>query len=185
MLVSLGLSDNQATVYLYLVMSGETPPPKLAEALRLTRSNAYKILDSLVDLNLLHRQEINKKLVYTAVEPSGVLAILERERGRLQLLEQQVAQSYAALQSLYDKKRSPDIVKTYKGEQALKAMQTTAGTVDWHIIDHAAYGHNTQWMAKDDSVVIADIGDKPVVIKISNPEIAASFITICRLIGKQ
>lgn len=61
-LVATGLSETQAAAYALLIEDGELSPPKAAAKLNLTRTNAYKLLDKLVELNLAVKSPGNKSL---------------------------------------------------------------------------------------------------------------------------
>src|ERR1035438_6912462 len=59
-LVATGLTKTQATAYALLIENGELTPPEAATKLKLSRTNAYKLLDKLVELNLAVKSSSNK-----------------------------------------------------------------------------------------------------------------------------
>ena len=89
-LIQAGLTKHQAKIYLFLLEHGQAAPPEISKKLALTRSNAYKILDSLVELGLVSRTEIKKKFVYHAEDPIALANLLADERNRVISLEQSV-----------------------------------------------------------------------------------------------
>lgn len=118
----IGLTKHQAAVYKYLLKHGPTPPPKLAKNLELTRSNAYKILDSLVELNLVSRSEIDKKLLYRAEDPIVLASLVAEERNRVIALEKNLKTSLKELRQDYQKTVVDNTVLTYKGSTAIKSL---------------------------------------------------------------
>lgn len=117
-----GLTDLQIAVYEYLLGSGPTPPPQLAKKLKLTRTNAYKVLDQLVEIGLISRTEINKKYVYKAEDPIALASIVAEERNRVIELEKSVKESVKALRQTYQKTASTSEVQTYAGNSAVKSL---------------------------------------------------------------
>ena len=59
-LTEAGLSKLQAQVYLYLLDNGPVSPNILTTKLNITRTNTYKVLDSLAKLELVKRRTHNK-----------------------------------------------------------------------------------------------------------------------------
>jgi predicted transcriptional regulator len=91
-LVATGLTTPQAEVYLYLLQHGEAFPPQLAKQQKLTRTNAYKILDKLVELGLARREEKNKKFIYLPDNPLGLTNLVAEQRNLATAREEAVKQ---------------------------------------------------------------------------------------------
>lgn len=79
-LIATGLNTTQAHAYALLLQQGSVSPPQLAERLELTRSNAYKVLDQLVELKLAQRKEIKKKYVYLPDNPMALSNLVAEQR---------------------------------------------------------------------------------------------------------
>lgn len=118
----IGLSDHQVMAYTYLLKNGPTPPPKLARNLKLTRSNAYKVLDQLVEMGLVSRLDVNKKLNYKAEDPIALASIAAEERNRVIALEQNVKEALKQFRNDYQKSSIDTEVQTYRGNVAVKAV---------------------------------------------------------------
>jgi predicted transcriptional regulator len=120
-LVKAGLSEVQAKVYLYLLKHDSATPPELAKALALTRSNAYKILDKLVELELAERKEVSKKWQYTAGDPIALANMVAVARNETLALERAAK---AAIQALRTRYQNQDMisVKAYTGKPAVRAL---------------------------------------------------------------
>jgi len=117
-----GLGEAQAKVYLHLLKKGEQAPPAVAQSLKLTRTNAYKLLDSLVDMGLVRKTEVNKKFVYQAEDPIALSSIVATERNRVIALEQSVREAMHELRAAYEKSSADSDVRTFRGNQAVKSL---------------------------------------------------------------
>lgn len=122
LLTKAGLNDAQASVYLYLLKQGELAPPAVAKGLSLTRSNAYKVLDSLVDLGLVRKSETNKKFVYRADDPIALTNLVAQERNRVIALEQSVREAMHELRTTYAKNNNTQDVRSFRGNQAVTSL---------------------------------------------------------------
>jgi predicted transcriptional regulator len=79
-LVAVGLTNIQAEAYAILMENGEIKPPLLVKELKLTRTNAYKILDRLVELGLANKSDENKKFVYRPTNPTSLSGLTDQYR---------------------------------------------------------------------------------------------------------
>ncbi|HSH55403.1 MAG TPA: helix-turn-helix domain-containing protein [Candidatus Limnocylindrales bacterium] len=122
LLTQTGLSTAQANVYLYLLENGEAAPPLVARKLSLTRTNAYKVLDSLVELALVRKTEINKKFVYRAEDPIALTSLVAAERNRVIALEQSVRDAMHQLRTVYEKTQKDYDVRTFRGNPAVTSL---------------------------------------------------------------
>lgn len=118
-LVQAGLTAPQADAYLLLLDKGSLAPPAVATELGLTRSNAYKVLDQLMEFGLAERQEKHKKIVYSAGDPRALNDLLARERNRVIALEKAVSASLQELAGKYQQQTASVDVKAYHGASKL------------------------------------------------------------------
>jgi DNA-binding MarR family transcriptional regulator len=79
-LIATGLTPLQAEAYALLIEKGQTSPPQAAENLKISRTNAYKLLDKLVELKLASKHENGKKLVYSADNPLALTNVTAQYR---------------------------------------------------------------------------------------------------------
>lgn len=94
-LIAAGLNKQQASAYALLIEVSELTPPETAQKLCLTRSNAYKILDKLVELGLAMKHEKNKKFIYSPSNPTA-LSRLAAEQRNLATAQEDAAQEVIA-----------------------------------------------------------------------------------------
>lgn len=117
-----GLNEMQAKTYLYLLNHGESSPPQVAQALGLTRSNAYKVLEKLLEIPLVQRSEVQGKFVYRAEDPVALSAVVAAERNRLLELEKGVKEAMHSLRLAYEKSTAAKDIRTYYGNEAVAAL---------------------------------------------------------------
>jgi len=118
----LGLSGPQIAVYEYLLSNGPTPPPKIGSKLKLTRTNAYKVLGQLVELGLISRTEVNKKFIYRAEDPIALASLVANERVRLIALEKNIKEALIELRKDYQNTADESDVQTFQGAEAIKSL---------------------------------------------------------------
>lgn len=121
MLINIGLTGPQAQTYLWLLEHGSTTPPRLVRELKLTRTNAYKVLDSLVDLGLASKAEVRKKLTYFPEDPIALSTLAAEERNRVIALEQNTKEAVFDLRRKFKKASGGTVIKTHTGKVAVKA----------------------------------------------------------------
>ncbi len=114
-LTAAGLTSPQAAAYALLLETGSIQPADTAAKLKLTRSNAYKVLDKLVELGLAKKYEQNKKFVYTPDNPLALVELTYRERTKLVVREE-------AVKSIMD-----TLLTTYFGHTEQPAVQSVTG----------------------------------------------------------
>lgn len=119
-MTEIGLTESQATAYLHLLRKGPTAPPAMAKVLKLTRTNAYKVLDQLLELRLVRRAELNKKLVYQAEDPIALASLVSEERNRVIALEKKTGAILKQLRQRYQKSTGGGELATYQGKIAVR-----------------------------------------------------------------
>ncbi len=117
-----GLNEQQARTYLYLLKQGESSPPAVAKALNLTRSNAYKVLEKLLEIPLVQRSEVQGKCVYRAEDPIALSGLVAAERNRLIALEKGVKNAIHELRQSYERSTSTADIRTVRSNAAVGGM---------------------------------------------------------------
>ena len=118
-LVATGLTPLQAEAYAQLIEHGQAKPPDLAAALGTTRSNAYKILDKLVELRLATRTEENKKSVYRFSDPMALTQLASDARTKVTAQEEAVRLVMNDLLERYYQKSEQPTVQVVTGRTAV------------------------------------------------------------------
>lgn len=121
-LIQAGLSRMQAKVYLHLLDKGASTPPEMAKMLKLTRSNAYKILDRLAELGLIRKEKAGKKFVYEAEDPALLAELVGEARNRAIAVEHATKAAMEVLRGRYAKQNSSLSTKKARGKDAVATL---------------------------------------------------------------
>lgn len=100
-LVATGLTTPQAEAYALLLQHGSLTPPQTATKLRLSRTNAYKLLDKLVDIGLAKKDETSKKATYLPDNPMALSNLVIDQRSKAAKQEEAVRQIMSDLLATY------------------------------------------------------------------------------------
>ncbi len=120
LLTDIGLNPTQAKAYLALVRYGSLSPPELAKKTGETRTNAYTVLDRLVELGLAKRSEVKKKFVYRVENPVALEKLVKQDRDAALAREKLVKDSMPALLNFFYTYSEQPGVKFYQGVQGIK-----------------------------------------------------------------
>jgi sugar-specific transcriptional regulator TrmB len=96
-----GLNKTQAKAYLALIRHGSLTPPALAKLTGETRTNAYTVLDRLVELGLAKKTDKNKKLVYRVENPVALEKLAVKHRTEALQREKQIKDAMPALLNFF------------------------------------------------------------------------------------
>jgi len=112
-LVDLGLTENQARIYIELLKKPAQNPGSLSKKLSIDRSFIYNILDSLILKGLVSYSIESNKKVFLASDPSCLLKELEEKR--LKTLK-----VIGDLQKLNQESEQGELAKIYQGKSGFK-----------------------------------------------------------------
>lgn len=119
-LEAIGLSALQAKTYLYLLdYANGRKPAQAAEALGITRTNAYKVLDQLCECGLARRSDTSRTYRYYAENPIALASFVAEARNHARELEEAVKISVGVLQKQYQKGVRHAEVRTAHGKSAI------------------------------------------------------------------
>ena len=122
MLTSLGLNETQAKTYIVLVKNGSLTPPELAKLLEIKRTNAYAVLDQLVELELASKQEQNKKNVYTVLNPIALERLAKKYRNEAMDRERQVQASMPTLLNYFYTFSTQPGIRFFQGTDGIREL---------------------------------------------------------------
>lgn len=113
-LIDVGLTKNQAEIYMELVRNPGQIAGKLAKRLSIDRSFVYGILNNLIDKGLVsHIIKENKKFFF-ASDPENLLKEIDEKRDKISKLVKEMT-------FLRETKKEEKSVKVYEGKSGLKA----------------------------------------------------------------
>ena len=119
-LLGLGLSKNEAEIYLYLAEHGVSSPPQIAKGTKIAITNCYPILRLLKEKHLIDdptspRLRGAKRKNYVATDPAAFMALVEKRR----LLAEELLPD---LRALYTTQKNKPKIKFYDGWEQVKQI---------------------------------------------------------------
>lgn len=124
LLLSIGLNESQAKMYIALTKKGSLTPPQAATLLSLKRSTAYAVLDQLTVLGLAKKSETAKKIVYTVENPVALEAIARKKRTEILDRERQLQAAMPTLLSFFFTNNEQPGVRFFKGSEEIQEIYT-------------------------------------------------------------
>ena len=118
-LVATGLTTAQAEVYAVLLKLGAATPPKVAAATGLTRPNAYKVLDRLVELRLAKKISSGKKFSYEPDNPLALSTLVAEQRNLATAREEAVKDVLGSLLASYHVHAEQPSINAVTGRDAV------------------------------------------------------------------
>ncbi len=79
-LLETGLNESQAKAYAALLEAESLTPPQLAATIGVARTNAYELMDQLLDMDLIAKHEQGSKLAYSAKSPVALKQLLLKQQ---------------------------------------------------------------------------------------------------------
>lgn len=116
-LVLAGLNEQQAEAYVLLLERGRVSPSDAATKLALSRTNAYKVLDRLVELNLAEKRDERKKIVYYPCNPASLSRLVAEQRNIAARREEAVRAVLSDLLAKYNEKNEQPTINVVTGRE--------------------------------------------------------------------
>jgi sugar-specific transcriptional regulator TrmB len=117
-----GLSPTEAKCYKALLEIHDCKPAELARIVNETRTNCYKVLDSLVRHKLAERFEKGKIYYYRATNPVQLLELSRQRRAALDKAETELQAQVKNLQQEYTTKHEQPGVRYYSGQEGIREL---------------------------------------------------------------
>lgn len=112
-LINIGLSENEAKVYLNALSLGKTTILKISRASEVKRTTIYNVIESLKQLGLIRIEQKGWKTYYAAENPERLEGIMERKRKELK-------ENLDEFKALYNIEGGSSLIKYYEGSEAIK-----------------------------------------------------------------
>jgi sugar-specific transcriptional regulator TrmB len=150
---SLGLSNNEADIYLSLVELGAGKAADIATLANLPRSTAYGLIDSLIDKGLVSRETTDGKTFFRAIDPKEALKrLIEREKEELIKKESDTNELIKYLLPYFGKSNHlPPKINIFEGRKAIENMLYTYEP-KW-TESYLNIGEDTMWGFQDHTFV--------------------------------
>lgn len=145
-LKSLGLSDNEIKVYLYLLTHGESIASVIAKRLDMKRATIYPIIESLEKQELISTFEKNGTMHFDAVEPEDIVYVCEQRVHQMKRIQQKAEGLHGEFKKLREQGNMPQIeirgkIKYYEGLDAVTGL--IGETLDEKEKEQLCFGLNT------------------------------------------
>lgn len=121
-LEALGLTRNEAKVYIALLELGSSTATPITRKAGLFSSKTYAALDGLLAKGLASYVVQDNKRVFRAEEPANLLEFLTEKKREIEEKETRAREIIGSLNALRSAKKAPDEVLTYKGAGGFKTL---------------------------------------------------------------
>ena len=143
---SLGLSDNEIRVYLYLLTHGESIASVIAKRLDMKRATVYPVIESLEKQELISTFEKNGTMHFDAVEPEDIIHVCEQRVNQMQRIKEKAEGLHEEFKNLREQGKMPKLeirgkIKYFEGLDAVTSLINE--TLDEKAKEQLCYGLNT------------------------------------------
>ncbi len=126
-LQSLGLTDTETRVYLYLLTHGESIASIVAKRLGLKRASVYQILETLEAKQIIVQFNKNNVAHFDSVDPDDLVLLCEERVNQMQRLKQKAETLKTEFKKLREKGKMPTLeirgkIKYYQGLEAVTQL---------------------------------------------------------------
>ena len=118
-LQELGLTKSQSMAYAALIKNSPCSPPALAKIIDESRTNTYKILETLEQLGLVMRDESHKKIRYIANSPTALSALAHLKKQQAEAIEKKLQASLPEMIDQYFEHSLLPSVRYFQGKEGL------------------------------------------------------------------
>lgn len=117
---SIGLTENEIKIYLYLLKKGTSTAYTIAKDTGIYRVHVYDKLEQLMNKGLVNQVYEGAKKYFAATHPSKLKQYLEDKRKKLTTQEQEVETILPELEKLMLIPKEDTSVEVFKGKEGLK-----------------------------------------------------------------
>lgn len=121
-LKQIDLTEDQASLYIYLLENGDSTPLAISRDTKFNRNKAYRILDELRKLELVKDNQDSWGQKYAAQSPDALEVLLYKKEEKIKRQLVSLNSTIEELYALSSGENSGFDVKVYKGEEGLKQM---------------------------------------------------------------
>lgn len=155
-LEELGLSPNEAKVFVAALESGAATAQQLAAKAAVVRPTAYVAIGGLVKRGLMSSHTRGKKQFFQAERPAQLLRLIEEEKKKLAERESKLKSLLPGLESLIAIAGEKPEVKYYEGWDGLEAMRSLIYEGKAKSVNVIACSERVREMISDEKSVIHD-----------------------------
>ena len=122
-LKNIGLSENEAKVYMAMLELGPSTMLQIAGKAGINRPTAYAQLESLKKRGLVSMVSKGKKSLFAAEAPNQLESMLEREEKDIELKKEELGRVLPDLATMYNLGGEKPVVRFFEGIEGLMKMQ--------------------------------------------------------------
>lgn len=122
-LLTLGLSEKEAKVYLAALELGKATAQIIAKKSRINRATTYFVLRSLMKLGLMSEVDDGKTTRFTAESPERMEVLLKRKEEDIKISEKLLSKVLPELRSIYNHSGNKPIVRYYDGPEGPRILR--------------------------------------------------------------
>ena len=122
-LKNLGLSDNEAKVYMAMLELGSATVLEISAKAGVNRPTTYVQIESLKRMGLASTQTKGKKQLFIAESPEQIEFMIERQKGELEHKKEELHKFLPELTNLFNLSDSKPQVRFFEGKEGLIKMQ--------------------------------------------------------------
>ena len=119
----LGLSENEAKVYLAMLELGPATVLEIAAKALMNRPTVYVQIESLKQRGLVSTQSKGKKQIFIAESPSQLESMLEREQKNLEVKKEELSRMLPDLTTMFNLSDQKPQVRYFEGKAGLEKMR--------------------------------------------------------------
>src|SRR3989344_539664 len=119
--LEIGLSENEAEIYLALLSLGPSLVSKIVKKTRINRTNIYDRLEKLISKGLVSYVIKNNRKHFYAAEPSRILRYLDEKQDKLKEEKEAIEKLLPILEKIRPNKEE-ESVEVYEGKEGLKTI---------------------------------------------------------------
>jgi len=133
-LISIGLNEKEAKIYLSSLELGQSTVQSIAVKAAINRATTYFIIDGLMQRGLMSSFHKGKKQYFIAADPERLIEILEKEKKQIESKKENLQKLLPQLRSLNNKQGGRPLVRYYEGKEGVTSMvdevlKAASGTV--------------------------------------------------------
>ncbi|GEM_PF-115428 len=122
LLRKIGLTDNEAEVYLILLKLEEALASEIASHTRVSRPHVYDSLNKLIDKGLASYVIKNNRKYFRGASPHKLLDYLKDKEALLKREEKEVTAALPALLTMHKPREAKPVVEVFEGKEGMKTI---------------------------------------------------------------
>jgi len=123
-LQSIGLTQNESKVYLFLLEHQEAKTGKICSKLNIPSSHIYQILEKLLEKGLVSFKLVNNVKIFRSVSPENLFSIFREKERQLEKEKKDLKKFISNLKTIQIKEHKENDFKYFEGTNGIRSMFT-------------------------------------------------------------